>query len=79
MTIRGLRFFWGYRDVAALHDYAKVSASDLSSNSRVLVNPQEIQRLKDVTAFQPPAYVDSPPETWKIEKRWKDTILYRVQ
>jgi hypothetical protein len=79
MTLRGLRFFWGYRQPRPARDFGRLRPEEIPAGAQVLVNPSEIQRMRDQIGYEPPAWTASPPRTWKEEKRWGDAALYTVR
>lgn len=78
MTLRGLEFYFGYRAPAPLRAYDGLDPARLPARARVLINPPELQRLRDQVDYVAPAWLDKPPAAWTVEKRWGDTVLYRV-
>jgi 4-amino-4-deoxy-L-arabinose transferase-like glycosyltransferase len=79
MTLRGLEFFWGYRATRPMRDFGRMSAEKIPPGAEVLINPPEIQRMRDQVGYQPPPWVESPPPQWKVEQRWDGAALYLVR
>ena len=79
MTLRGLEFFWGYRATRPVRDFGRMSAEEIPAGAEVLINPPEIQRMRDQIGYQPPPWVENPPSRWKLEQQWDGATLYTVR
>ncbi|MGD0999273.1 MAG: glycosyltransferase family 39 protein [Candidatus Brocadiia bacterium] len=76
MTLRGLEFFWGYRATRPMRDFGRMSAEEVPAGAEVLINPPEIQRMRDQVGYQPPPWTEKPPAQWMVEQRWDGAALY---
>ena len=78
MTLRGLDFFWGYRATRPVRDFGRMSAQEIPAGAEVLINPPEIQRMRDQIGYEQPPWVEKPPAKWTVEQQWDDAALYAV-
>ena len=77
VTLRALRFFWGYPEKLSACDFSYRKLSDLPSGARVLVNPHQLERQKDIIGYEPPAWVTSPPKHWRKVREFRGRgVLY---
>ncbi len=79
MTLRGLEFFWGYRATRPRRDFGHMRWEEIPAGAEALINPPEIQRMRDQIGYEPPPWVEKPPSQWKLEQRWDGAALYVVQ
>jgi 4-amino-4-deoxy-L-arabinose transferase-like glycosyltransferase len=79
MSLRGLDFFWGYRATRAMRDFGRMRWEEIPVGSEVLINPPEIQRMRDQIGYQPPLWTETPPPQWKVEQQWDGAALYTVR
>ena len=79
MTLRGLEFFWGYRATRPMRDFGRMSAQEIPAGAEVLINPPEIQRMRDQVGYVPPPWVAGPPPRWTVEQQWDGAGLYTVR
>jgi len=79
MTLRGLEFFWGYSAKRPMRSFGHMRREDIPAGAEVLINPPEIQRMRDQIGYEPPPWTESPPKPWKLEQRWDGAALYVVQ
>jgi len=78
MTLRGLDFFWAYRATRPMRDFGHMRMEEIPAGAEVLINPPEIQRMRDQTGYEPPPWTENPPPQWKLEQQWEGAALYTV-
>ena len=79
MTIATNSVFWAYRATRPMRDFGRLSAEEIPSGALVLVNPAEIQRMRDQIGYAPPEWVEHPPPQWTVEQKWDDAALYTAR
>ena len=79
MTLRGLEFFWGYRMPRPVRDFGHMSWEEIPAGTQVLINPAEIQRMRDQTGYQPPPWVETPPPMLTPDMRWDGATLFAAR
>lgn len=77
-TPRVLRFFWGYPERTALHDFSGMQAGDVPEGALVFINRKKAGFLNSWYGYELPEFYDGAPGGWKLEWKGPDAELYRV-
>ena len=79
MTLRGLEFFWGYRATRPMRDFGRMSAEEIPAGAEVLINPPEIQRMRDQIGYVAAAVGRRPAAAVDGRAAWDGAALYTVR